>query len=284
MKRICVFCGSSSGSRPEYRAAAEELGAELVRRKIGLVYGGGNVGLMGVLADAVLNASGEAIGVIPEHLMAREIGHNGLTKLHVVRSMHERKALMADLSDAFVAMPGGYGTLEEFCEIVTWAQLGLHAKPCGILNVQGYYSPLLAMFDHAVQERFLKPENRELVLARNSAAELLRALEDWRASREVAGSGDAVREREFQWSRRGCATGEPINLNVLPPSAEAISLPSPASATRVSSLGHGASSVAKPCSVQEPSLSECPPRLSPHRRAHNRCRCSNKTIPPRSFR
>jgi uncharacterized protein (TIGR00730 family) len=183
MKRICVFCGSSAGSRPEYRAAAEEFGAELVRRKIGLVYGGGNVGLMGVLADAVLKSGGEAVGVIPENLMAREVGHNGLTKLHVVRSMHERKALMADLSDAFIALPGGFGTLEEFCEIVTWSQLGLHAKPCGILNVQGYYSPLLAMFDHAVQERFLKPENRALVLARDSVAELLQALEQWRPLR-----------------------------------------------------------------------------------------------------
>jgi uncharacterized protein (TIGR00730 family) len=179
MRRICVFCGSSQGSRPDYRAAAEELGAELVRRNIGLVYGGGNLGLMGIIADAVLNAGGEAQGVIPENLMAREIGHRGLTKLHVVRSMHERKALMADLSDAFVAMPGGYGTLEEFCEIVTWAQLGLHAKPCGVLNVLGYYSPLLAMFDYAVQERFLKPENRALVLARNSVTELLGALEEW---------------------------------------------------------------------------------------------------------
>jgi uncharacterized protein (TIGR00730 family) len=160
MKRICVFCGSSSGSRHEHRAATEELGTELARRNIGLVYGGGNVGLMGVLADAVLKAGGEAQGVIPEHLMAREIGHNGLTKLHIVHSMHERKALMADLSDAFIALPGGFGTLEEFCEIVTWAQLGLHAKPCGILNVLGYYSPLLAMLDHAVEERFLKPENR----------------------------------------------------------------------------------------------------------------------------
>ncbi|MGD0471481.1 MAG: TIGR00730 family Rossman fold protein [Terriglobales bacterium] len=183
MKRICVFCGSSQGSRPEYRVAAEELGAELVRRKIGLVYGGGNVGLMGVLADAVLRAGGKAVGVIPEHLMEREVGHKGLTKLHVVRSMHERKALMADLSDAFVALPGGFGTLEEFCEVVTWAQLGLHAKPCGILNVLGYYSPLLEMFDHAVQERFLKPENRALVLARDSVVELLRALEEWRPVR-----------------------------------------------------------------------------------------------------
>src|ERR1017187_1910557 len=183
MRRICVFCGSSQGSRPDYRAAAEELGAELVRRNIGLVYGGGNLGLMGIIADAVLNAGGEAQGVIPENLMAREIGHRGLTKLHVVRSMHERKALMADLSDAFVAMPGGYGTLEEFCEIVTWAQLGLHAKPCGVLNVLGYYSPLLAMFDYAVQERFLKPENRALVLARNSVTELLGALEEWHPAR-----------------------------------------------------------------------------------------------------
>jgi uncharacterized protein (TIGR00730 family) len=180
MRRICVFCGSSSGSRPEYGAAAEELGAELVRRTIGLVYGGGKVGLMGVLADAVLKAGGEAVGVIPEHIMSREIGHKGLTKLHVVHSMHERKALMADLSDAFVAMPGGFGTLEEFCEVVTWTQLGLHAKPCGILNVRRYYSPLLAMFDHAVEERFLKPENRALVLARESPSELLRALDDWR--------------------------------------------------------------------------------------------------------
>jgi uncharacterized protein (TIGR00730 family) len=183
MKRICVFCGSSQGSRPEYRAAAEEMGAELVRRNVGLVYGGGKVGLMGVIADAVLKAGGEAVGVIPEHIMSREIGHEGLTKLHVVHSMHERKALMADLSDAFIAMPGGFGTLEEFCEVLTWSQLGLHAKPCGILNVSGYYTPLLAMFDHAVEERFLKPENRALVLARESPSELLRALEEWRPVR-----------------------------------------------------------------------------------------------------
>jgi uncharacterized protein (TIGR00730 family) len=183
MRRICVFCGSSEGSRPEYRAAAEEMGAELVRRNIGLVYGGGNVGLMGIIADAVMKAGGEAVGVIPENLMAREIGHKGLTNLHVVRSMHERKALMADLSDAFVAMPGGFGTLEEFCEVLTWTQLGLHAKPCGILNIRGYYTPLLRMFDHAVEEQFLKPENRALVLARESPAELLPTLEEWRPVR-----------------------------------------------------------------------------------------------------
>ena len=180
VKRVCVFCGSSYGRRPEYRSATEELGAELVSRSIGLVYGGADVGLMGVLADAVLKAGGEAIGVIPRNLMAKEVGHKGLTKLHVVGSMHERKALMAELSDAFVAMPGGFGTMEEFCEILTWSQLGLHAKPCGILNVLGYYSPLIAMFDHAVEERFLRPENRALVLARQSAAELLQALDEWR--------------------------------------------------------------------------------------------------------
>ena len=156
------------------------MGAELVRRNIGLVYGGGNVGLMGIIADAVLRAGGEAVGVIQENLMAREVGHTGLTKLHVVCSMHERKALMADLSDAFVALPGGFGTLEEFCEVVTWTQLGLHAKPCGILNVMGFYTPLLRMFDHAVEERFLMPENRALVLAGETPADLLRALEEWR--------------------------------------------------------------------------------------------------------
>jgi uncharacterized protein (TIGR00730 family) len=183
MKRICVFCGSSPGSRPEYRAAAEEMAAELVRTKIGLVYGGGNVGLMGIIADAVLSAGREVQGVIPEHLMAREVGHRGLTKLHVVQSMHERKALMADLSDATNALPGGFGALEEFCEVVTWTQLGLHAKPCGILNVLGFYSPLLAMLDHAVEERFLKPENPALVLARDQPADLLQALEEWRPVR-----------------------------------------------------------------------------------------------------
>jgi uncharacterized protein (TIGR00730 family) len=180
MKRICVFCGSSGGSRPEYSACAEDLGAELAHRNIGLVYGGGNVGLMGAIADSVLKAGGEAIGVIPEHLMAREIGHNHLTKLHIVRSMHERKALMADLSDAFIALPGGFGTLEEFFEVLTWSQLGLHAKPCGVVNVLDYYTPLLGMLDHAVEERFLKAQNRALVLARKTPTELLQALEEWR--------------------------------------------------------------------------------------------------------
>lgn len=180
MKRICVFCGSSSGNQPEYRACAEELGAELARRHIGLVYGGGNVGLMGAIADAVLHAGGEAIGVIPEHLMTREIGHKRLTKLHIVKSMHERKALMADLSDAFIALPGGFGTFEEFFEVLTWSQLGLHLKPCGIINVLDYYTPLLAMLDHAVEQGFLKPQNRALVLSRSTPKELLEAFEQWR--------------------------------------------------------------------------------------------------------
>src|ERR1700756_3485259 len=179
MKRICVFCGSSAGSQPEYRACAQQLGAELTRREIGLVYGGGNVGLMGAIADSVLEAGGEAIGVIPEHLMNREIGHKQLAKLHIVGSMHERKAMMADLSDAFIALPGGFGTLEEFCEVLTWSQLGLHEKPCGIVNVLGYYTPLLAMLDHAVEQRFLKPENRALVLAGDTPLELLQAFEHW---------------------------------------------------------------------------------------------------------
>ena len=168
MKRICVFCGSSAGSRPEYRSCAEELGQELARRRIGLVYGGGNVGLMGAIADAVLQAGGEATGVIPEHLMTREIGHKRLTTLHIVHSMHERKALMADLADAFIALPGGFGTLEEFFEVLTWSQLGLHVKPCGVINLLEYYNPLLRMLDHAVEERFLKSQNRALVLARNT--------------------------------------------------------------------------------------------------------------------
>jgi len=159
------------------------MGRGLVRRGIELVFGGGKVGLMGALADAVLTAGGKAIGVIPDNLMAREVGHTGLTTLHVVRSMHERKALMADLSDAFIAMPGGFGTLEEFFEVLTWSQLGLHAKPCGLLNALNFYSPLLQMLDHAVDEGFLKAENRKLILARDSVEGLLDALEQWRPVR-----------------------------------------------------------------------------------------------------
>lgn len=141
------------------------------------------MGLMGALADAALAAGGEVIGVIPEHLMAREVGHMGLTDMRVVGSMHERKALMADLSDAFVALPGGYGTFEEFCEVLTWSQLGLHQKPCGLLNVEGYYSPLLEMFDRAVEERFLKSENRGIVLSHERIPTLIEMMDEWRPAR-----------------------------------------------------------------------------------------------------
>ncbi|HYX15389.1 MAG TPA: TIGR00730 family Rossman fold protein [Nostoc sp.] len=173
MKSICVFCGSSMGVRPVYKEAAQTLGKTLASQKFRLVYGGGNVGLMGVVADAALLAGGEVIGVIPEFLAAKEIAHNELTVLHVVGSMHERKTKMADLGDAFIALPGGYGTLEEFCEILTWAQLGLHQKPCGLLNVERYFDPLLRLFDHAVKEEFLKSALRSLVLEASDAQSLL---------------------------------------------------------------------------------------------------------------
>ena len=171
--RLCVFCGSNSGTNSVYRDAAVAMGRLLAERGIELVYGGGNVGLMGVLADAVLQANGRVIGVIPESLMAKEVGHLGLTDLRIVQSMHERKALMADLSDGFIAMPGGFGTFEEFCEVVTWSQLGIHSKPCGLLNVNGYYDPLLELFDHAVREGFLRKENRRLVLEDRDSEQLL---------------------------------------------------------------------------------------------------------------
>ncbi|HEX6039628.1 TIGR00730 family Rossman fold protein [Longimicrobium sp.] len=173
MKRICVFCGSNPGGRPDYADAARAMGRALADHGIGLVYGGGGVGLMGIVADTVMQAGGEVIGVIPEALMRREVGHLEVTQLHVVHSMHERKAMMADLSDGFVAMPGGYGTFEEFCEVITWSQLGFHPKPCGLLNVAGYYAPLLAMFDHAVAERFVRPQHRQLVLEDTDPGALL---------------------------------------------------------------------------------------------------------------
>ena len=172
-RRLCVFCGSAHGRNPAFTTAAQELGRELARRGIGLVYGGATVGLMGVLADAALGAGGEVIGVIPESLMAREIGHTGLTKLHVVGSMHERKALMAELANGFVALPGGFGTFEEFFEVVTWAQLGLHAKPCSLLNIAGFFDPLLRLLDAAVAEGFIKPTARQSVLVESSVADLL---------------------------------------------------------------------------------------------------------------
>ena len=172
-RRLCIFCGSSHGANPVYAEAAKTAGNELARRGIGLVYGGGNVGLMGVLADAVLAAGGHVTGVIPEALMAKEVGHRGLPDLRVVKTMHERKALMAELADGFVALPGGIGTFEEFFEIVTWAQLGLHAKPCALLNVNGFYDPLLRLVDHAIEEHFVKPKQRDLVFVESDFPALL---------------------------------------------------------------------------------------------------------------
>jgi hypothetical protein len=191
--RICVFCGSNSGTNPVYREAAAALGRLLADRKIELVYGGGNIGLMGVLADAALAAGGRVIGVIPDSLIAKEVGHAGLTELRIVRSMHERKALMADLSDGFIAMPGGFGTVEEFCEIVTWSQLGIHAKPCGVLNVDCYYDPLLRLFDHAVHEGFLRAENRRLVLEDRDVAGLLEQMALFKTSPAEKGIGTTQR-------------------------------------------------------------------------------------------
>lgn len=173
MRRVCVFCGSSAGRRPAYAGAARALGVELVRRGAGLVYGGASVGLMGVLADAVLERGGEAIGVIPRALVERELAHPGLTALHVVETMHERKALMSELADGFIALPGGMGTLDELAEAITWGQLGIHAKPCGLLDVRGYFGPLLAFADHAVAEGFLRPEHRAAVSVATDPGELL---------------------------------------------------------------------------------------------------------------
>ncbi|MBK7875584.1 MAG: TIGR00730 family Rossman fold protein [Planctomycetes bacterium] len=177
IRRLCVFCGSNRGTKPVYEARAKELGRELARRKIGIVFGGGNIGLMGALADAALADGGDVTGVIPYGLVAREVAHAHLTKQHVVRSMHERKALMAELSDGFVALPGGYGTFEELFEIVTWAQLGMHRKPVIVLDVEDYYAPLFELLDRGVREGFLKRENRGLVARVTSVAALFEHLD-----------------------------------------------------------------------------------------------------------
>lgn len=176
MKRLCVFCGSAAGAGDEYRLAAEGFGALIAARGIELVFGGGHIGLMGVIADAVLRAGGTAIGVIPRALVDKELAHTGLSELHVVKSMHERKALMADLSDAFVALPGGYGTCDELFEIITWAQLHLHTKPVGLLNVAGCFDKLLAWLDDAVTFGFIRPGDRRLLSASADPDELLAAL------------------------------------------------------------------------------------------------------------
>ncbi len=179
MKSVCVFAGSNSGSRPEYTAAAAALGQALVRRQINLVYGGARVGLMGTLADAVLAGRGHVTGVMPEALVAKEVAHAGLPDLRVVASMHERKALMAELSDGFIALPGGWGTLEEFFEVLTWGQLGFHMKPCGLLNVEGYFDGLLSFLDHSIDERFVKRESRSMILVGRSPDELIDLLDGY---------------------------------------------------------------------------------------------------------
>ncbi len=184
--RVCVFCGASDGRRIEYRQAAVALGSLLAARGLELVYGGGNVGLMGVIANACLDAGGAVIGVIPESLMGREVSgepveHAGITRLEVVDSMHTRKARMAELADGFIALPGGFGTFEELFEMLTWAQLGFHRKPIGLLDVEGYFAPLLALCDQAVAEEFLRPENRAQLLSHTDPAALLEAMADYHA-------------------------------------------------------------------------------------------------------
>lgn len=179
-KHICVFCGSNFGARPAYASAAVSLANQLVARGITVVYGGSKAGLMGIFADTVLQAGGAVVGVIPRALVDKEVAHKGVSDLRIVGSMHERKALMAELADAFIALPGGYGTFEEFCEVLTWTQLGLQNKACGLLNVNGYYDHLLQLFDHAVAEQFLKPAHREIVLADSIPARLVERVLQYR--------------------------------------------------------------------------------------------------------
>lgn len=185
MKSVCVFCASSVGNEPVYSEVASKLATVVAERGIRLVYGGGRVGLMGVLADATLAAGGEVVGVIPVSLQEREIAHTGLTELHVTGSMHERKALMERLSAGFIALPGGFGTLDELCEIVTWSQLGYHAKPVGMLDVNGYFDALRAFFDHAVASGFVRSDHRRLILEANSPDELLDQMAAWQPTAAV---------------------------------------------------------------------------------------------------
>lgn len=173
IRRVCVFCGSNPGQNPRYAAEAKDVGKHLAARGWGLVYGGGRVGLMGIVADAVLEAGGEVIGVIPEMLATKELKHTGATAMHVTPNMHTRKAMMAEHADAFIAMPGGFGTFEEVMEITTWAQLGLHRKPIGLLNVSGFYERLSSFIDHATREGFIKSEQRDLVFMENNAASVV---------------------------------------------------------------------------------------------------------------
>lgn len=184
LKRLCVFSGSSPGARPAYASAADRFGRLLAKNGIGLVYGGASIGLMGSVADAVLDEGGDVIGVIPRALVTKEVVHEGLSDLRVVDSMHERKALMADLADGFVALPGGLGTLEELCEILTWAQLGIHRKAVGLLDVEGYFQPLLRFLDHIVYERFMRPEHRAMVLVEEEPEQLLETVQRYRPAEQ----------------------------------------------------------------------------------------------------
>jgi len=181
MKRICVFCGSSPGARPDYARAARQIGALLAQRKIGLIFGGGKVGMMGQLAQAALENNGDVIGVIPRGLHERNVAFSGLSDLRVVGSMHERKALMAELADAFMALPGGLGTLDEMFEILTWGQLGMHRKPCGLLNIAGYFTPLLDFLDRVVAEGFLDAAHRSMILVSGDPEDLLRQFETYQS-------------------------------------------------------------------------------------------------------
>lgn len=181
MKSICVYCGSSPGARPEYAHAAEALATELAGRGIAIIYGGSSKGIMGRLADAALAAGGRVVGVLPRSLIEKEVGHDGLHELHIVSSMHERKALMSELADGFIALPGGFGTLEEIIETITWAQLGFHAKPCGLLNVSGYFDALQQFIAHAVDEEFIRRQHHDILQVANTAAELLEKFAAYRA-------------------------------------------------------------------------------------------------------
>ncbi|MGJ0486489.1 MAG: TIGR00730 family Rossman fold protein [Methylomicrobium sp.] len=181
LKNICVYCGSSPGNREAYTEKARALAETLVNRGIGLVYGGASIGLMGAVADHVLRLGGRAVGVIPEALMRKEVAHYQLTEMHITHSMHERKMRMAELSDGFIALPGGLGTLEELFEIWTWAQLGFHQKPCGLLNVEGYYNPLIEFLDHAVTEQFVKDSHRAMLIMESEPEKLLDRFADYRA-------------------------------------------------------------------------------------------------------
>ncbi len=186
MKRLCIFCGSNQGHQPTYRAAAEQLGRLLAERDIEIIYGGGNTGLMGALADACLDAGGRVVGIIPEALMNREldgraVDHPSLTRMEVVDSMHTRKARMAELADGFIALPGGFGTFEELCEMLTWAQLGFHTKPVALLNIAGFFDPLLTLFDQAVEQGFLRAQNRAMALTDTDPVRLLAAMAAYQA-------------------------------------------------------------------------------------------------------